>query len=269
MTVYVDVLFAVNFSMDLLSLYAAGAILSRKKKTVSLLLASLLGGAYGVAEVLLSLDGWSGAIAMVLVSAAMCGIAYGRNGFFRMYLVFFGAEAFLGGVMSVLYTVASKLINRSAVGGEENVPITPAGFFLAVAVSVAVGILTSKTLTRSAAGEAKVVATFGGTTLTFTAVCDSGNVLRDPLSSKPVILIGRSVKGSAFLTDTAKASGRIRLIPYQSVGGKGILVGQTADRLRIEYKGREIAADALLAVAEDVWDFDGRGGCVPPVVLRA
>ena len=56
MTVYADVLFAVNFCMDLLSLYGAGVILDRRKRSVRMLLAAAIGALYGVLEIVLDIQ---------------------------------------------------------------------------------------------------------------------------------------------------------------------------------------------------------------------
>ena len=266
MTVYVDVLFIVNFCMDLLSLYGAGALLGRKKRSLRLVCAALLGGGYGVSEILLAVPAPWDTFLLISVSLLMALIAYGRHGFFSLYIVFVGAEAFLGGIMSLVYTVAARYpggISPSEAGGS----VTAPGCLFARAVSVAVGLAVRKTLDRTGHGMSEVRAVVGGCTLSFTAVCDSGNLLRDPLTETPVILLGEHVPGAAWLLNYDNPKG-YRIIPYESVGGRGILLGHKPEFLEITCGGRRYRPSALLAVAKGTETFDGKGGCVPASVLR-
>ncbi|MBQ9120813.1 MAG: sigma-E processing peptidase SpoIIGA [Clostridia bacterium] len=267
MTVYADVLFLVNFCMDLLSLYGAGMILKRKRRSLRLILAALVGGVYGVAEVLLRIDGWAGAVWVVVISLLMCLIAYGRRTFFSTYVVFVGAEAFLGGVMSILYTVAAKLMRQALPSEEEGGTVTFVGFAAALLISILVGILTEKTLNRTGVGLSEVRVTVGGQSLRFSAVCDSGNFLKDPLTDTPVILVSESVPGASWLLSYENPKG-YRAIPYESVGGSGLLFGHKPESLSVEYRGRTYRPDALIAVAKGTQSFDGKGGCVPALLLR-
>ncbi|MBO5111291.1 MAG: sigma-E processing peptidase SpoIIGA [Clostridia bacterium] len=268
MTVYADVLFLVNFSMDLLSLYGAGALLKRKKRSLRLVLAALLGGIYGVLDVIFTPPGVWGIILLLTASVIMCLLAYGKAGFFSTYVVFLGAEAFLGGVMSLLYTAASKLLHASQTGASPaEGHLTLRGFLLALAASVLVGLLTERTLNRSVTGTAEVRVTVCGRTFRFSAVCDSGNLLTDPLTDAPVILMGESVPGAAWLSALENPKG-YRVIPYESVGGSGLLFAHKPEMLAIECRGRTYHPHALIAVARGTDAFNGNGGCVPASILR-
>ena len=266
MTVYVDVLFLVNFCMDLVSLYGAGALLHRKRAPMRLVLSAALGAGYGVLEVLTHPGGWSGTVLLLVASLGMCLIAYGPHGYFSTYVVFVGAEAFLGGIMSLLYTAASKLF-QGALPESAQKRVTFPGFVLALSVSLMVGALTRRTLNRFEGGIAQVSATVGGCRLRFSAICDSGNFLADPLTDTPVILIGEGTPGAGWLSAYENPKG-YRMIPYESVGGRGMLVAHKPEALTVEYGGKTYCPRALVAVSRGTASFDGRGGCVPVSLLR-
>jgi stage II sporulation protein GA (sporulation sigma-E factor processing peptidase) len=267
MTVYADVLFTVNFCMDLLSLYGAGVILGRRKRSMPMILAAAIGALYGVLEIVLDIQGWISIMILVGVSLTMCGIAYGCNRFFSTYVVFLGAEAFLGGIMSLLYTAATKLLKDVAFIEQENRKITLGGFVLALLVSVLVGLITQKTLTCAERGVSEIQVAVGGHRLSFSAVCDSGNLLKDPITGTPVILIGETVAGAEWLGGYENPKG-YRVIPYESVGGEGLLIGHKPDEVIVHHKGKIYHPSALIAVAKGTRSFDGRGGCIPSVLLR-
>lgn len=73
----------------------------------------------------------------------------------------------------------------------------------------------------------------GDQTLHITALRDTGNTLHDPITGKPVLIVGADVAGKltgltpAALQDPVRTIGSIpglRLIPYQTVGNTGFLL---------------------------------------------
>ena len=79
-TVYVDLFFLINFSMDFLCFFLAGKLLERKMSLPRMLIASALGGIYANVSLLLSLGGILGVVIDVAVCMIMCLIAFWRNG---------------------------------------------------------------------------------------------------------------------------------------------------------------------------------------------
>ena len=56
MILYADVLFAINFCMDFVAIFLCNMILRRRLKKARILIASIIGGLYGVIGVLISMD---------------------------------------------------------------------------------------------------------------------------------------------------------------------------------------------------------------------
>lgn len=80
-----------------------------------------------------------------------------------------------------------------------------------------------------------VTLTYGGKTASFTALRDTGNTLRDPISGEPVLVvageIGEALTGltgeqlaAPLETLTARPLPGLRLIPYRAVGNSGGLL---------------------------------------------
>ena len=99
MTLYVDVLFAINFSMDFLSLYLSGIILHKKFYKIRLLISSTLGGLYGVIGLLFEFNIFLSTVISIFISALMCQIAFKQNkitSFIALIVLFWGTSASLG-----------------------------------------------------------------------------------------------------------------------------------------------------------------------------
>lgn len=83
-----------------------------------------------------------------------------------------------------------------------------------------------------------------------TALVDSGNSLAEPISGKPVCIVGRSLFDSFW----GKGTESFRAIPYHSIGKKkGILPGFLLPGLQLETEGMVyVFTDVYIAVSEEV-----------------
>ena len=106
----------------------------------------------------------------------------------------------------------------------------------------------------------------------FEGICDSGNLLKDPLSGRAVIVL-RKREMIDILPDELKAifesedpsglsrldtGASVRLIPSSSVGGSKLLMGYLPKRVSID----GIEKSAVLAMGDDN-GYDGRAVLVP------
>ena len=106
------------------------------------------------------------------------------------------------------------------------------------------------------------------------ALLDTGNGLIEPISKKPVCLVGKNV----FEENGAKEGGRkefqpqkFRIIPYHSVGKeKGILSGYEMDRLIIDTDERKVIIEKPMIGISEV-SVSGNGSyqmILQPELLR-
>lgn len=89
----------------------------------------------------------------------------------------------------------------------------------------------------------------GGRRVRFPAAVDTGNVLVEPLSNLPVIVVEkRALRGM-------EAARPHREVPFASVGGQGVLYAYFPDRVWVD--GREV--EAMIAVYEGTLCMEGYG----------
>lgn len=268
--VYADMLFLVNFSMDYITLYLTCRLTSAPPMRWRVVLSAAIGGLYGTLSVVWNTGGISGALMTVAVSALLVLIAFGRATvaqIVRRAAVFWGAAALLGGIMTAICAAAGR---TEVLSGGGNTVLLLAGSAVCV-------ILTRLILRCGGKRSVTVRLTLDGRSCEFAALCDSGNLVREPLSSRPVILADRSVlrtvvpelcRGGAVperIPD--RLSSRIRLIPVNGALGGGMLTGFSADSVEIVSGGRERACDALIAVSSGGGDFFGGFPANVPAVL--
>ena len=101
--------------------------------------------------------------------------------------------------------------------------------------------------------------TYKGQTVTLTALRDTGNNLRDPITGKQVLIIGadaaRKLTGlpETALCDPVGTMGRLpglRLIPYQTVGNAGFLLALPMQNVKI---GNQ-RVNTLVALSPHIFD---------------
>ena len=137
------------------------------------------------------------------------------------------------------------------------------------------GFLTKRSQTRRASLEV----TLFGKEQSFIAIVDSGNLLRDPLSGKSVIVLDakrcegfvsgkllRCVRAGELAELGSLPEGyadKIRLIPASTALGDGVMVALNPERIIIKDAKGFHSADALVAIS----NIDGEVGAIVPASL--
>ena len=203
-----------NFCVNALLLLGTARMAGRRVPALRLLLASLLGAAYGVGCMSQELR-FLGKLPWRLVSLAL------------MSVTAFGLEGKLGCIFAVLTMALSGAALGAGRGGLWQLPLYALGVFFLT--RYAFGPLGRRLL--------PVTLTGNGKQLHLTALADTGNELRDPITGRPVLVVDcaaaqtltglspQELRQPLRTLETARVPG-LRLIPYRAVGAeKGLLLG--------------------------------------------
>lgn len=237
MIIYIDSVFALNFGVNYLLLRGTALLGSAALRPHRLLPAAGLGALYAVAVWLPGLQFLSGLPFRLLCAAGMLLLAFGcRRSTLRLSAVFGGMTLALCGAV---YGVQRLLGNapRLCAGGALFYPVS---FFTLLLTAAAVSAACRLLLPRLCHGRDALLPLLlrrGGARVHLTALRDSGNTLRDPVSGQAVItvywraaraLLPGSVRQEELFAPAALAL-RLRalsprLIPYRAVGVEGLLL---------------------------------------------
>lgn len=265
--IYADVLFALSVFTDYLLCLVTARFCSLKLRRGRYLAAAALGGVYAVAVFLPGLA-WLAHPLVELCAAGLMGLVAfgGEERLFRCLGAFLAVSASFGGAA---WAVALR-------GG--SMPAPDLRLLLAVFLgSYAVLTLLSRTRQRRAR-EHRVEAalTLGGREAVFTALEDSGNCLRDPVTGDAVMLVSPAAlrplfPGQEALLEASDAvelvsragrhpelRGRFRLLSCGSVAGPTLLAAFRPDAACIGGRTR----DDLLAAVSAAASGDGFEGIV-------
>ena len=264
MTVYVDILLAVNIFVNYFLLLASAKILHREIKRVRLFFASALGSLYSLIIFLPELPEVLTVLVNLAVSAVLTAVAFSPKNFkvfLREVAVFFAVNFAFAGIMLGIWLAfkpSGMVFNNSVVYFNIDIKILTVS---TVACYVIITVI-SRFMKRSAPSGSIFSVTFSnsGRSVTVNALLDTGNTLKDGFSGKPVIIADGSVFTSLVgfapedcfrgnnAVDMMGVQNRIRLIAYNTVGEKGFLKAVSVDSVSVKVgDGEHTVKNVLVA----------------------
>ena len=257
--IYIDVLFIVNFSMDFLSLYVTAKINHIRARPFPMSLGAAIGALYATVSIFADSSGAAGWVINAAVAWLMCYVALGSQTILcalKQTFILYGIGFLLGGVMTALFNLLGRLSSRFAgrtavINGDVNTLTSSIPFpvFILLGLTTAVistifGRLYDK---KKSAPKAELEVEIGGQSIRTSALCDSGNLVRDPLGGLPIIFITRKKAAELFTSELMRAltdadpaavaslpnetARRIRAIPIRSVASGSVALAVKPDRV--------------------------------------
>ena len=289
-TVYIDLFFLINFSMDFLCLYLTARLLSEKIRLWRFLSGATFGGVYAC----LSLFSPVSALPSLLCDAAACVllslIAFAKRGrlrsVFATAIVYTAVSAVLGGFMTALFNFFNRIELDTLISGGEAAEDSISVWLLLLAATAG-GIITklcgSFFRSRSMRRSADIEISFEGRSATFRAMVDSGNLLCEPISGRrcivadaerlsavlpgEIISAARKKSTEAMATLPRNYARRVCIIPTRTATGEGTLIGVRVDRINISDKGGWRELDAIVVPADLKGSAEGSDALIPSELL--
>ena len=151
------------------------------------------------------------------------------------------------------YLLENQIINSSSYNGTR--------FFIIMLIGIVISILFSKLYTsKKDVKETMLEIIINDNKYVLTGLCDSGNLITEPLSGKSVILVCKNTKLGEEIEKTDEL--KKRYIPYNALDSSGILKGIIPKIVKVN----ENEIDAIIAPI-DKNDFAGYEALVPTALL--
>lgn len=264
MTIYLDIVLLENLCMNYIILFATGYIMKLKRKPVLILASSLLGGIYSVLAYMQILPIYTNIWMKITLSILMVYVAFRAKKIkilAKQVLIFYLTSFVFGGcAFALLYFIKPQevLFRNGLLIGTYPMKIALLGGILGFIVThIAFKIVKEKI------GKGNIIYNvtiyMGGKKVSLHALLDTGNLLKDPITGIPVMIVEKQVlyqilpnelldnlekmlggddKNSTIQIQEKEYMSRFRLIPFSSIGKQnGLLLGFKADEVMIE--GRE------------------------------
>ena len=230
MTIYADILLALNWWIDYLLLLGVRRRLGGGTRPWRLALGALVGALSCFVLFMPTFSVWLDLAVKLVAALAMVSVAFRWQGwreFIRRVLLLFALSAGLAGLCGAVYFFVAPE-GFYVLNGVVYYSVPP---LLLVAFTVlCYGILwlADYLLRRNApAGHTfRLRLTVGERHVEFPCLYDSGNHLTEPFSGYPVLVVEREVAENLLTvpsTEDLPVGGGWRLIPFDTVGGGGLL----------------------------------------------
>ena len=279
MTVYLDVVLIENLCMNYIILFATAYILKIKVNPIRIILSALLGGIYAILAYMEILEIYSNIFLKIVLSIAMIYLAFKPKTMKQLIkeLIFFYLISFVFGgcAFALLYFIKPQniLIRNGSYVGTYPIKIAILGGIVGFTIMViALKFIKSKFSKKDI--YYKITIWFKENNVTTTAIIDTGNMLKDPITSMPVVIvekeilkeilpnsilnnlkniIGGDVPKEIYEDENLEYMTRFRVIPFTSIGKEnGMLLGFKADKVTIN---EDENIETILKVIIGIYDY--------------
>ena len=277
MTVYLDIVLIENLLMNYIILFATGYILKIKVNHFRLILSSLLGGIYAIVAYTNIIQIYTNFFMKITLSFAMVYLAYKASNiklFFKEIIVFYLTSFIFGGTaFAMLYFIKPQnvLIKNGVYIGTYPIKIAAIGGMVGfILIVITFKIVKHKISKNDMYCEIEIY--IKEKSKRIKAMIDTGNMLKDPITRQPVIVVEKDVLYDLIpykiLDNIEKITGgdlnndiyldneiveyisKFRVIPYTSIGKQnGLLLGIKANKI-ITYidSNDEIINDVIIGI---------------------
>lgn len=251
-TVYADIVFGLNFFIDYILLYLCSHSMYIRVRQPRLILAAVFGGVYAV-------------IAEVFVDGNVMRIITGLVVMFFMSLILIGkrnVDVYIRFMVTV-YTFSFLLCGFVSMLSAHNTKITMTVIIVCSFVLPVWIILKERMFYSHRIKRAKAIIKLGQEEISLSLICDSGNILVDPYTASPVIVVNKRAVGKFSDNDEMK-----RIVPVKTAGGKSLISVITPDVVAIKSGNKLYPVNACIGFNECETDmFSEADGIIPVTIV--
>lgn len=272
MTIYIDVVFIENLIMNYIILYGTAIISKVTPKQIRLIIASTVGAIYAIIAYMSILKIYSTFILKIILSIIIIYIAFNPQNIKTMLkqliLFYLASFVFGGAAFFLIYVVKPQdiILRNGVFVGTYPLKIAILGAIVGFSIIVlAFKIVRNKLSKKSLFCNVKIK--LNNNEIDTTALIDTGNLLKDPISNMPVIVVERTllydILPRQILNNLENILGgelenfseeikneyisKLKVIPFSSLGKQnGMLLGIKADEINIESEEESITKDNVI-----------------------
>ena len=259
--VYVDVLFLINFIINMILIKITQIFLKRYSGVWNLCVASAVGAIYAVCMFFPRIDFLYIFPFKMLISSLMIMIVYPKSGVVRLIrscAVFYLVSFTFAGILLALIYFTGFADGSGAVVSNGIFYFDISLWKLAVTSAIAYLIIkiASAVFSRNKLMGIRLISiSVLGRECTMPALSDTGNLLTDPVTNSSVVIADKKQieklfpEGVPDIKDGCATGLKLRVIPYSSLGNEsGMMLGFVPDKITVDGK---IAPDVIVGISEN------------------
>lgn len=277
-TLYIDVYFMINFTVDILAIFVALKMVHLGIRMGRIILCGILGGAFAILELFLpikALEVLLAAIFLLLITQISCiGASWSRR--IKFLFSFYISTFLISGIVNFMYQLMDRYVKNIAI--ESGQSTNKKALVFSLIILLMIGALRLFIMMFSGAtNETNVdlVINIGGKRLEIEALIDTGNLVKDPMNMNPVIFIKKAYAERIFAKEVLELSHlddlpleyrkRIRLIPVTRGGQTHVMTGVKVDSVIMRREEREEPLDATIVIDKEEGTYGGYFALAPYV----
>ena len=272
LTIYIDIVLIENIIMNYIIILATGIIIKEKISTIRIVLASLLGAIYSIVCYMNVFEIYSSIILKFILSIVIIYISYNPPNIKKLmkqllifYLISF---AFGGAAFALIYIIKPQKIlmkNGLFLGTYPLKTVFLAAIITFIIIITAFKIVKTKLSKKDM--YCNICVKINNNDIYVKAMIDTGNLLKDPLTQKPVLVIEKNslynILPKQILNNLENILGgdlekipeeiqneylpRLKFIPFSSLGKQnGMIIGIKSEEIKILYEDNEIRKEDIV-----------------------
>ena len=261
-TIYIDILFCINFIIDYMMLVSVKHFLSLNVRRRRLLLGAFVGALSSFVILLPTMPKVFSVlynVAAVLILTAAAFLPVRRSVYLKASAAFFMISFCFCGVMTaalVFFSPQNVVVRNSTV----YIGISPLVLIALTLVCYVIMWIVFRITGRSMPKKmtCRVIVTYRGKTVETNGTIDTGNTLHEPFSGESVI-VGRAEIFKTMLDadkcmklcDEGEIPEGVRLVPFSSVGGCGVIPAFKPAKVTLINDSEENEVNAYIALCSD------------------
>lgn len=274
MTIYLDIVFFENIAMNYLILMATAIIAKVKINSLRLLLAGMIGGIYSIISYFIELSNFQNLLLKILLSVFMIKISFKPNKIiylFREVILFYLVSFTFGGAafMLLYFINPSNIISENGILiGTYPLKVTLIGAVIGFSIiSIVAKIIKDRISKKAMLCDLEIF--YQGKMEKIKTLIDTGNLLKDPITTEDVIIVEKEVLSNLVSKDILDnleniVSGKwlnsesvyeykFKIIPFSSLGNSnGILLGFKPDYIRLLDENEIVKSNIVIGI------YDGK-----------
>ena len=198
MTIYVDILFLENLMLNCIILYAVAIISKGRIKHFRIIIAGALGAIYVVIYYISKISIYTNAIAKILLAVCMVYVGFKpekKKELFKQVILFFLVSFVFGGAsLGVIYFVNTNnvTIQNGMILDSYSIKTILLGVLIAFSICILAFKLVKAKFTKKDMF-CEIIGIIDGKEFRTNAMIDTGNLLKEPITNNPVVVVERKV----------------------------------------------------------------------------
>ena len=279
-TLYIDVYFMVNFTVDILAIFIALKMVHLGVDIKRLILSALIGAVFAICELFIENNILhillSSAFVLIISFTSCKATSFSRK--VKFLLSFYITAFLISGAVSYMYGLMDRYLKDFI--AETNGSANSKALVFSAVVLLMIGALRLFVMIFSSSlneKDVQIKIEICKQSITVDAIVDTGNLVKDPMNMNPVIFLKKSYAERIFPQEVIELSHldalsnefrkRIRLIPVTRGAQTHVMTGVRVDKVTVLCAEKSEEIDATIVIDKEEGTFGGYYALSPYVAV--